>query len=37
MRICLIGCVEFSAHALRTLIELETPDIITFLILKEIR
>lgn len=28
MRVCLIGCVEFSAHALRALIELETADVI---------
>lgn len=28
MRVCLIGCVEFSQHALSTLIELETKNII---------
>lgn len=28
MRVCLIGCVEFSAHALRTLVELETAGVI---------
>lgn len=28
MRVCLIGCVEFSAHVLKTLIELETAGVI---------
>jgi len=28
MRVCLIGCVEFSQHALHTLIDLEASDII---------
>lgn len=28
MKVCLIGCVEFSAHALKTLIELETAGVI---------
>lgn len=28
MRVCLIGCVEFSAHALRTLIELDSEGMI---------